>query len=63
VHFGDRVGTDGLAFDYRLREGPATSRNAIALLRLQGAPPELVERAERTARELDARSRLVDRRG
>jgi DNA mismatch repair ATPase MutS len=62
VHFGDRVGTDGLEFDYRLREGPATSRNAIALLRLQGAPPELVERAERTARELDDRSRPVDRR-
>jgi len=62
VHFGDRVGTEGLEFDYRLREGPATSRNAIALLRLQGAPPELVERAERTARELDDRSRLVDRR-
>jgi hypothetical protein len=53
-HFGDTVGPDGLSFDYRLKPGPATSRNAIALLRIHGAPETLVERALRSAAALDA---------
>ncbi len=52
-HFGDEVGTDGLVFDHRLRPGPATSRNAIALLRLHGAPDALVARALACAGDLD----------
>ncbi len=52
-HFGDAVGLDGLVFDYHLQAGPATTRNAIALLRLQGAPESLVSRAETCAAELD----------
>ena len=52
-HFGDSIGADGLVFDHRLREGPATSRNAIALLRLSGAPESLVNRATSAADRLD----------
>ena len=52
-HFGDALTDEALTFDYRLRTGRATSRNAIALLRLNGAPPPLVERALATAAELD----------
>ena len=52
-HFGDSLGPDGLAFDHRLRHGPATSRNAIALLRLSGAPDSLVDRATKSADRLD----------
>lgn len=52
-HFGDSIGPDGLAFDHRLRHGPATSRNAIALLRLSGAPESLVDRATKSADRLD----------
>jgi MutS domain V len=52
-HFGDSLGRDGLAFDHRLRQGPATSRNAIALLRLSGAPESLVSRATKSADRLD----------
>ena len=52
-HFGDSIGPDGLAFDHRLRHGPATSRNAIALLRLSGAPESLVDRATESADRLD----------
>ena len=37
-HFGDAVAADGLLFDHRLVPGRATTRNAIALLRLHGAP-------------------------
>jgi DNA mismatch repair ATPase MutS len=56
-HFGDAVGVNGLTFDYRLTPGPATSRNAIALLELSGAPEALVKRAMDRAAALD-RQRL-----
>jgi hypothetical protein len=52
-HFGDAVGPDGLVFDHRLQPGPATSRNAIALLRLHGAPETLLDRALTCAADLD----------
>ena len=52
-HFGDSVGPDGLLFDHRLQRGPSTSRNAIALLRLHGAPDALISRAMTTAAMLD----------
>jgi DNA mismatch repair ATPase MutS len=52
-HFGDALGPDGLTFDHRLRSGPATSRNAIALLRLHGAPTAVVESATQCAAALD----------
>ena len=44
-HFTDTVGLDGLSFDYRLREGPAVSRNAVALLQACDAPARVVRRA------------------
>ena len=52
-HFGDELGPDGLEFDYRLRPGPATTRNAIALLRLHGAPDALIAHALECAEALD----------
>jgi len=52
-HFSDNVSDDGLSFDYQLRSGPATSRNAIAVLRLRGAPPDLVAHALARAEALD----------
>lgn len=52
-HFGDSLGPDGLVFDHRLQSGPATTRTAIALLRLHGAPERLLERAVATAEMLD----------
>ena len=52
-HFGDAMTDEGLTFDHRLRSGRSTSRNAIALLRLNGAPPALVERALALAETLD----------
>ena len=53
-HFGDAIGPEGLTFDHRLRPGPATTRNAIALLRMHGASPDLVRRAMACAAMLDA---------
>ena len=52
-HFGDALTDEALTFDYRLRSGRATSRNAIALLRLHNAPRALVERALASAADLD----------
>ncbi len=57
-HFGDELGTGGLEFTYRMMEGPATTRNAIALLRLHGAPEALVTRATERAAVLDRRGGL-----
>ncbi len=57
VHFSDRLGDDGLVFDYRLLPGRATTRNAIALLAQNGAPARVVERAAACAADLDAARR------
>jgi DNA mismatch repair ATPase MutS len=51
-HLGDAVGPNGLVFDYRLLPGPATSRNAITLLKLNGAPKSVVSRALELAARL-----------
>jgi len=56
-HLGDAVGPNGLVFDYRLLPGPATSRNAIALLKLNGAPKSVVGRALELATSLDLQRR------
>ena len=52
-HFSDTVGSDGLSFDYQVREGPAHSRNAIAILDLFGAPTRVVQRARARLADLD----------
>lgn len=53
VHFGDSVVDDGMVFDHRLQPGPATSRNAIALLKMNGAPERMVRNALECAAVLD----------
>ncbi len=45
VHFSDRLTAEGLQFDYLLRPGPTTTRNAIALLGVLGAPARVVSDA------------------
>jgi hypothetical protein len=52
-HFTDSLGAEGLVFEHRLEPGPARSRNAIALLRLNGAPETIVEEALARAVALD----------
>lgn len=58
-HFREDVGPDGLTFDYQLRPGPATTRNATALLALLGAPRAVVDAALAAAAELDAQRLTV----
>jgi DNA mismatch repair ATPase MutS len=59
-HFTDSLDAAGLVFDYRLRQGASTTRNAIALLELRGAPAELVARALAHAQDLGHSSRMPD---
>ncbi len=44
-HFREQVKGDELTFDFLLRPGPASTRNAIALLRLMRYPDSLVQAA------------------
>lgn len=55
VHFDGAIIDGELRFDYRVKPGRATSRNAIALLEQLGAPASLIQAATMRAAELDAR--------
>lgn len=48
-HFREVVQSGAVAFDYRLRPGPARGRNAIRLLGEMGFPPAVVAEARRLA--------------
>ncbi len=48
-HFEERLGEEDMTFDYKLRLGGATSRNAIDLLGLMGFDEEIVSRAHARA--------------
>lgn len=52
-HFREEVVPEGMTFDYMLRPGVSSTRNAIALLEVLGAPPPVVAEALDTARELE----------
>jgi len=44
-HFQEQLHEDGIAFDYQLRPGPATTKTALHILAREGYPPSLLERA------------------
>ena len=44
-HFQEALSGGGLTFDYMLRPGPSTTRNAIALLKHVGYPERIIEEA------------------
>lgn len=50
-HFSETVTEETLSFDYTIKEGKATSRNAIMLLKLFGYPQEIVDGANKAAEE------------
>jgi hypothetical protein len=56
-HFEDTLMDEGLTFTYHLTPGPARSRNAIALLKLNGAPESVIRQALARAAELDGHRR------
>ena len=46
-HFRESIDDDGLVFDYRLRPGPAQTRNALRILEREGYPSSILDRAHR----------------
>lgn len=50
-HFKEVMGNKDIEFDYKLRKGPSTTRNAIAILKNLGYPVEIYENANTQARE------------
>ncbi len=44
-HFQENLGRDGMVFDYKLHDGPATTRNALRILEREGYPPTLLRDA------------------
>lgn len=58
-HFEEQVTDDAVAFDYKLREGRAMTRNAIRLLHLMGFEDEIIQSAEAMAEELAGSSRKI----
>jgi hypothetical protein len=53
AYFGDDMTDASLVFDYRIKPGRASTRNAIALLKHQGAPDRVVQAALARAADLD----------
>lgn len=48
-HFEERIEEDDIFFPYKLMEGPATTRNAIALLKMLGYDERIISDAEAMA--------------
>jgi hypothetical protein len=46
VHFHEALDTDTVVYDYKLKDGPATSRTAIRIIEQEGYPKSLVARAK-----------------
>ena len=53
LHFAETLTDAGMTFPYALRQGPSTTRNAIALMRQMGFPQALTREAEDAARAFD----------
>ena len=51
-HFSEYIENDQVLFDYLIKKGPSTSRNAIKLLKVYGYDQELVDSAETMAHEM-----------
>ena len=56
-HFREQVTDEGITFDYLLKQGPSTSRNAIRLLGFMEFDKEIVSRAEQMAEAFEKEKR------
>ena len=52
-HFSEEMGEDDISFSYKIMRGPATSQNAVKLLKLAGFPEEILEKCEETDETLE----------
>ena len=49
AHFEEKISDTDIIFDYRIKPGPATTRNAIHLLKLMGFDETIVQAAHKRA--------------
>lgn len=52
-HFEESIVDSDISFDYMLKKGPASTRNALLLLRSYGYDKDLIDKAENVAYKLD----------
>ena len=50
-HFLEKITQEGISFNYKLEQGPSTTRNAIKLLRHIGYPSEIADASELRVRK------------
>ncbi len=55
VHFSEKIEGDDVLFTYKLESGPSVSTNAIALLRKNGFPEEVILKSEKLCASLDSK--------
>ena len=48
-HFSEEMGEDDISFSYKIMRGPATSQNAVKLLKLAGFPEEIIRECEKNS--------------
>jgi len=58
-HFAEQVSDDALSFDYRIRDGLSSTRNAIALLQLMQYPSEVVANALSVVESLGVTTAMI----
>lgn len=46
-YFSENIGSEGLVFDYKLKQGVSPTRNALKLLHFLGYPKDIIEKATR----------------
>ena len=51
IHFKEDIIDNKVVFTYKLQEGPSNTRNAIKLLEVMGFPEDIVEMANKNAKE------------
>ncbi|MDO5715500.1 MAG: DNA mismatch repair protein MutS [Tissierellia bacterium] len=52
-HFEEQIIQQDIVFDYQLKKGPATSRNAIAILASKNYPKEIIDQAYALAKKME----------
>lgn len=52
-HFEEIIENKDIVFDYKLKEGPSKTRNAIEILRIENYPDEIVEKAKEFSKILE----------
>lgn len=52
-HFEEIIENKDIVFDYKLKEGPSKTRNAIEILKIENYPDEIVEKAKEFSKILE----------